>query len=557
MAELECFCYGAGHGDEGICLSLSIGPYFVLLDCGLTDIAPLLFSPLARQIDAVICSNAQGDHSRGIWNLQQQLRDLPIYASVVTSRLLSIQRLGEDGFPGTIALDWRSPTEICPGLTLQFWPAGHLPGAACALLSYDSSGERHSSSPRFKRRRQVLYTGDCMVSSSRLVDGMPLGELSGLKPDVLIIDGSYGISRSARRKKQESQLAEIVLGGIAQGRSIILPTPRLGLGQELLMLFRSHHHFTGKDVDIWVSPGIAAGCDAYLDLVDHFPSSVQNFARHQPLFLDDRVLPHVYRLENQNPETLAAIAQRTPSVFLVEAPITPSFFLNHSFKAQRNQWLILLSHHPNEDQYQTFLTHLHSAPQNHNIVVEEDLIQPVSYSLGSHCDGPVTMQVIHSIRPQHLIFVHGKPHFLLDLAGQEELQNRYQIHLPAQNKSIELPVGDRFIQPDPPSLNYRGELTALQTTILLTLDPSIQDDVRWQAFADTGLIKARWQGNDLLITGIPAPDVAQGSRQVPPFPIACCEYCAYYRNRRCWNDESSLFGLQVTPEGSCPVFKSI
>lgn len=393
-----------------------------------------------------------------------------------------------------------------------------------------------------------------MVSSSRLVDGMPLGELSGLKPDVLIVDGSYGNARSARRKDQETQLAEVILRAIAQGRSVVLPTPRLGLGQELLMLFRSHHHFTGQNVDIWVTPSIAAGCDAYLDLVEHFPTAIQNFARHQPLFFDDRVLPHVYRLTNQHPDTLSAIARHTPSIFLIEAPVTPDFFLDETLMANPNQWLLLLPQHPDEDRYQTFIANVRSTPPLHD-AVNTGLIQPFPYSFGSHCDGPVTMQVIHSIRPQHLILVHGRSHFLLDLASQEELQTRYQIHLPTTNTSIELPVGDRFIQPDPPALNYRGELTALQTTVLLTLEPTIQDDVRWQSFADTGLIAAQWQGNDLLISGVSSPNVLSGIPPSSPFPINCCEYCAYYRDHRCWNKESSLFGFRVTPEGTCPVFE--
>jgi len=57
------------------------------------------------------------------------------------------------------------------------------------------------------------------------------------------------------------------------------------------MLLRSHHNFTGRDLDIWVDGTVATGCDAYLELLSHLPASVQNFARHQPLFWDERVRP--------------------------------------------------------------------------------------------------------------------------------------------------------------------------------------------------------------------------------------------------------------------------
>jgi Cft2 family RNA processing exonuclease len=62
------------------------------------------------------------------------------------------------------------------------------------------------------------------------------------------------------------------------------------------MLLRSHHYFTGKDIDIWVDDEIALVCDRYLQLIEHLPSSVRNFAQNQPLFWDRKVKPRVGRV---------------------------------------------------------------------------------------------------------------------------------------------------------------------------------------------------------------------------------------------------------------------
>ena len=107
------------------------------------------------------------------------------------------------------------------------------------------------------------------------MDGLPLESLRGLKPDVLIVEGSYGTTRHPHRRQQENRLASSMNQLLKEGHSVLLPTPTLGVGQELVMLLRSHHQFTGKDITVWVDDTVAAGCDLYLDLMAYFPSNVQ------------------------------------------------------------------------------------------------------------------------------------------------------------------------------------------------------------------------------------------------------------------------------------------
>ena len=65
------------------------------------------------------------------------------------------------------------------------------------------------------------------------------------------------------------------------------------------MLLRSHHYFTGHDLDIWVDEKVAQVCDSYLELLSEFPTAVKNFAQHQPLFWDEKVRPPVRKLQVQ------------------------------------------------------------------------------------------------------------------------------------------------------------------------------------------------------------------------------------------------------------------
>lgn len=555
MSVLECNAYGVGHTDEGICLLVRLGPYRVLLDCGLIDPSPLVARKKIPLADLVLCSHAHADHARGLLALHQAHPRLPIYASEVTTQLLPLNWSDHD--PTNLplfcqALPWRTPIEFLDGLTAELFPAGHLPGAAAILLTYTPSTTENEP----QRTYSVFYTGDFFLSNSRLVEGLPLDELRGLQPDVLVIEGSYGTARHPHRRQQENQLAERINRAIAEKQSILLPTPPLGLGQELLMLLRSHHYFTGRDITIWVDGAIATGCDAYLDILPHLPNSVQNFARHQALFWDERVRPRVRRLL---PEQRANLGQ-FPCIVLTDETTD----LSQYYHLNPKQWLILVPQRPyhisplwqeeDPNRQRGGNKGIHSIPSP----------QIETYLLAQHCDGPGTTQLIHNLRPQHVVLIHGAASYLADLTSLEELHNRYHLHTPAAGSVVDLPIGETFLQPAAPETSYEGELTELDTIITITLPNAITADPRWQNLADTGLIEARWQGEDLVLRGLPQRELLrQGGDRLMDWmdvnaPLRnCCGNCLHYRGQRCWNPASPLFEFKVTPEGVCPVFEPI
>lgn len=545
MIEFDCLPYGVGHGQEGVCLRIRLGPHRVLLDCGLTNIDALLSVGDGQPpADFVICSHAHPDHARSLLDLHRAFPDMPIYASEVTSRLLPLNWREEPDVPLFCrALPWRSPLEIQRGLSVTLWPAGHLPGAAAVLLTYHTA----------KRDYTLFYTGDFLLSSSRLVEGLPLDAMRGLKPDVLILEGSYGTARHPHRRQQENQFAERIHRAIANGQSVIVQTPAMGLGQEILMLLRSHHHFTGRDLTIWVDEAIAQSCDAYLELLPHFPSTVQNFARHQPLFWDDRIRPYVKRLPDEFLKGDMQLPQ--PSVILMDENADACRYLTPSAE----KWLLLLPEQwrrtPDGGRSPYDLTRLSPAVQ---AAIQSGKLQVDTYLLSEHCDGSGTTQLIHNLRPQHVIFVHGMPEYLSDLTSLEELQNRYHLHSPAADTVVELPIGETFLQPAPPDTRYEGELTEFETLVMVTLPESITSDARWQGFADTGLVEARWQGEELVLRGVSQRELLnQGTEPNLSPEVECCENCQHYRRQRCMSQASPLYGFRVSPEGYCPAFESL
>ena len=528
---LACFPYGVGHDTEGVCLLVQMGSHRILLDCGLEDIEPLKSSQIPP-VELAFCSHAHDDHARGLLQLHQAFPQLPIYASEVTVELLPLnwQDSQVDAAQFCQSLPWQESIQLDDDLTIKLFPAGHLPGAAAVLLTYETP----------KRTYKVFYTGDFSLSNLQLVEGLSLEALRGLRPDVLIIEGSYGTARHPHRRQQEKRLMARIAAAIADQKSVLLPVPTLGLGQEILKLLRSHHQFTGRDVDIWVDGSVAKACDLYLQLLSQFPLAVQNFAKHQSLFWDDRICPRMGRL---TPEIRHHLGE-SPCIVIADNKADLQAYCH----PERGSWLILLPEYPRESLKPDFakLAVFDSFP---NVTVE-------IYLLAEHSDGRNTTQLIHNLRPQHDIFVHGSLACLADLTSLEELQNRYQLHSPTAGTLVELPIGDQFIQPAAPQPTaYEGEVNELGDSITLNLPNRIKEDPRWNNFADTGLVEAHWQGEELVLRGLSQQELlSQSSKSRKPTDIDCCNTCRHYKSQRCWNQTSPLYGLRVTSEGYCPVF---
>jgi Cft2 family RNA processing exonuclease len=522
--QLSCYTYGVGHNStEGLCLLIHFGTYRVMLDCGLKVIDPLL-TDKQPPADWVICSHAHSDHAEGLLALHQAYPELPIYTSEATAKLLPLNWL-TDTVPSDLCqtIPWRSPFRLNEHLTIELFPAGHLPGAACILISYTTP----------KRTYKLFYTGDFCLSNLQLVEGLSLDNIRGINPDILILEGTYGTARHPHRRQQEKHLMESLRVAIDNNQSILLPLPHLGLAQEILKLLRSHYQFTGKDLDIWVDESIAIACNQYLEILSYLPSTVQNFAKHQPLFWDERVCPRMRPLSSQQMPNLG----KTPSIVVA---YYRDEWLNY---CHSGNWLILVP----EQHYNEELGRLES----------RDNLKIATYLLAEHSDSRNTTQLIHNLRPQHIIFVHGSPNYLLDLTSLEELQNRYQLHTPNTGVLVDLPVGEKFIQPTITGQNqYEGELNEDNSVISITLPQQISSDPRWLNFSDTGIIEARWQGDELLIRSVSQKELSQQSNQGRKrTDIDCCNTCCHFRGQRCWNEASPLYGFKVTSDGCCPVFE--
>jgi Cft2 family RNA processing exonuclease len=525
-----------------------MGDRGILLDCGLPNLAPLeAVSSMVESADLLFCSHAHRDHAQGLWAFAQRFPQVPIYASEVTTQLLPLNWMNQgQTLPPQWghALPWHTPLALTDDLTIQIWPAGHLPGAASALFTYRTP----------QRAYRVFYAGDFFMSNSRLVEGLPLEALRGLKPDVLILEGSAGTARHPHRRQQENQLAATLYHLWRQGRSLLLPVPTLGLGQELVVLLRSHHQFTGQDITVWVDSPVAAGCDAYLDLLPYLPSSIQNFARHQPLFWDERIRPRMRRLPNP-----AQPVTDHPCIVIGDQAMDLSSYCRSSAQP----WSILLPADLASDLAQGMLALGEAGPtasfdwlQGLGPELATGQVDLHTYTLTSHSDRVGTTQLIHNLRPQHVVLIHGQPNHLADLAGLEELQTRYQLHLPTAGKPLDFALGDRFLQPAAPDLMFEAEILEAEEGVRLQLPDTLTADPRWRRLTDSGLVQVRWQGDELVLKGLSQRDLQRWLGLEDGVALQNCVHCRHRQGGRCGSITSPLYGMGVSPTASCQAFQA-
>jgi metallo-beta-lactamase family protein len=249
--------HGAARQVTGTAHLLEIDRYRILLDYGLFDSdrsdpdspnRQFAFDP--RQLDAVIVSHAHNDHIGRLPCLSRAGYQGPIYATAATGDITNvmlrdsarIQR--EDARNSQIRnghgaleplfepvdvewvveklerLNYATPTEILPGVTLTFLDAGHILGSALVQLDYTEDG----------RDRRFVFTGDLGRRNMGLLPDPTVVK----KIDILVSESTYGNRELESYDRLIKQLHAIVARASRLQSKIVIPAFSLGRTQRMV-----------------------------------------------------------------------------------------------------------------------------------------------------------------------------------------------------------------------------------------------------------------------------------------------------------------------------------
>ena len=287
------YIFLGGAGEVGAsCLLVQAADRNILIDCGvrvnettaagLPDLKRL--RELAPKLDAIFISHAHADHSGALPLVYEAYPSTPIYATPPTAELsiltfCSVSRITlpdadpnevraikfsmpADGPEAWVNLDWGDNWRF------RFISSGHILGAASILLETPEG--------------RFLYTGDVSAFNQRVVDGIG-DNLSGINPDFMWCESTYGDSNHPARTTEEQNLARAISDVVQAGGNVLIPSFALGRAQEIILIVVTAMQ-SGR---IPMFPIITDGfvnqiCQAYEKYSPYASSRFQHWLRRNP-----------------------------------------------------------------------------------------------------------------------------------------------------------------------------------------------------------------------------------------------------------------------------------
>ena len=316
--------HGAAKQVTGSAHLLEIGPYRILLDCGLFDsdrVDPnspnrsFTFEP--RDLDAVIVSHAHNDHIGRLPCLVKAGYRGPVYLTHATADITSVmlrdsariqredvrhgpsrrQNSSQGQVVATVAppleplfelndVEWlveqfhRVPyeeaTEIVPGVHLTLHDAGHILGSAIIQIDFEEDG----------KERRFVFSGDLGRRNMGLLPNpTPVRDV-----DILVTESTYGAKELEPNDKLMKQLHAIIARAIRLQSRVVIPAFSLGRTQRMVYclqeLFAVHKV---RPIPVFVDSPLASRLtEIHRDFPDAYTREAQDLMDQDPKYFGSK-----------------------------------------------------------------------------------------------------------------------------------------------------------------------------------------------------------------------------------------------------------------------------
>lgn len=443
-------CLGGADQVGASSLLIEIGGRRVLVDAGIQpspkvrwglkgdQLPDLAQVDRAGGVDAILVTHAHTDHT-GALELVTERYHCPVYATPVTialtrvlhadSRRIMQTRLDEEGelplfddvavqklLSVFVPVPFNTRMPLVSGVSVTFFPAGHIAGAAMIGLESDEG--------------RVLISGDVSVSPQRTVDGL---RPPSFQPDVLILESTYGGRLHANRAAEERRLVNTIAQVTGQGGKVLIPAFALGRAQELILILSEFRRRGELSVPVWADGMVRAICAAYAQFPEALPLALQE---RGAMFFDEHTRP-VERPDQRN----ALIWQTDPVIIISSSGMLAGGASVEYARAlaRQPQNAILLTGYQDEESPGRRLQEMAAKGSGGTLRLGKDRAdvqcQLGTYSLSAHADEGQLVSLVEALDPGEVVLVHG------DEAARESVSQA----LIARKRIVRLPHGGQVL----------------------------------------------------------------------------------------------------------------
>lgn len=392
------------------------------------------------KLDAILVTHAHTDHTGALELVVAHHPEAPVYATPPTisltrvlhqdSRRIMQSRLDEEGelplfddvavgqlMAAFVPVPFHTPVTLGDGLVVTWFPAGHIAGAAMLGLESDEGN--------------LLITGDISISPQRTVDG---ARPPAFRPDLVIIESTYGGRMHANRAVQERKLVETATQVTSEGGKVLIPAFALGRAQELLLILAEFQRRSEMPpTPVWADGMVRAVCQAYTGFSDYLPLPLQERGAK---FFEGAIRP-----VQSNQQRNALVWEPGPAVIVASSGMLaggPSLSYARAV-AGGPQHAILLTGYQDEESPGRRLQEVAERGQG-SIRLGKDKVDVrcrlATYSLSAHADEGQIVSLAETLDPEQIFLVHGDEVARLSLKTALDQRGRI-VHLPRAGQSFE------------------------------------------------------------------------------------------------------------------------
>lgn len=448
------FCGGAGEVGAS-CYLISIDGKNILLDCGIRLTSSKDNLPDLRLIqdqgglDAIIVSHAHTDHTGALPAISRQFPNAKIYMTHMTKDLTRVllydslkimEREAEIPIYAEKHVREMLDRIVCFSPQFTFKPfndskisvtlynAGHIAGAVSIYIT----GKEGS----------LFYSGDFSGFRQNSIEGASIPKL---RPDVAIVESTYGDKLHSNRQIEERRLITTVQKVIDRNGKILIPAFALGRAQEIILILkRAMDKKLLEKCPVYVDGMVKDICRVYKLNPNYLRINLaKKIFRGTDIFYDDEIVPI------ENPKMRRQVAEQDqPCVIISSSGMLtggPSQFYASKLAGDSKNFIAITGYQDEESPGRDLLNLLNAQDSKERVIklgtkTVKLECEVGKYGLSAHGDLGEILGLLGNIYPLRIFLVHGNPEVIQSLGHEIQKDVNAKVFAPINGETYELKI---------------------------------------------------------------------------------------------------------------------